>query len=450
MARFQFGGSVLIVKYLCDNNGRPYYQRRIPDDLRVRFGKKKLSIPLDPAQGAPAIQVQRLAKSHDALFKALRQDPNLSMTEEKLAALAILQQFGLEPGVGQQRLDPRFDEAAQYDDQPFLSEFHDELSELLRSGKFTNAHRLAYKALEGPLPILLSEMLPIYFEHHRRGAESVWKKKQEQYWQKLVHYFGDISALSVDREKARAYRSHRESLGLKSQSVQKDLNIVRAVFEVCIREVPLKMTNPFEGLSATAHGQDAKRREPFSLDELQRLVSAALHRSDDIRRIALACALTGARIGEIVGLRKCDCKFDVRVPYVEFVEYPNRRLKTANSVRKVPVVVPLRAELEKQLEEDTNSEALFPRYNRLEALLNASGASAAVNKWIRDDLGLHKTAHSLRHTMADLLREAGVTEDLREELLGHGRQKSADTYGLGRSLNLKIDALNAALTGLRF
>jgi hypothetical protein len=49
MATLQLNGSVLIVKYLYDNNGSPYYQRRVPSDLQVRFGRTKLAIGLDPA-----------------------------------------------------------------------------------------------------------------------------------------------------------------------------------------------------------------------------------------------------------------------------------------------------------------------------------------------------------------------------------------------------------------
>lgn len=444
MATLHLNGSVLIVKYLYDNNGSPYYQRRVPRDLVNRFGKTKLAIALDPAHGSPAIQVQRIARKHDALFKAFRNDPNLAVSEQKLAALTLLDNFGLSEGAAQERLDPRFDEAAIYDDQPHLSEFHDYLIDLQRDGKLTNVDKLAFRALQGPLPVSLSEMPQIYFEHHKRGSDPIWRKKQLQYWDKLVNFLGDIPAESVSRERAREYRAHREAQGLKSQSVQKDLNIVKAVFRVCIRELPLKITNPFDGLTATAHGMDAEKRPSLTLAELLTVIDSAVRRSDEIRRIALACALTGARIGEVVGLRKEDCKFSGKVPYVSFVEYGARRLKTRNSIRDVPVLPILLSELKRQVAECGDSGALFPRYNDMKSAPKASGASAAVNKWFREELEISKTAHSLRHSMADLLREAEVTEDLREELLGHGRQKSADNYGLGRSLDKKLGAVRAA------
>ncbi len=444
MALLRVNGSVLIVKYLYDNNGSPYYQRRIPDDLRILFRKSKLSIALDPSNGPAAIQVQRLAKSHDALFRALRNNPDQPVAEEKLAAFALLDNFGLKPGDADYRLDSRFDEAARFDDQPHLSEFHDYIIDLKREGRLTKADKLAYKALQGPLPVSLSEMPRVYFDHHRRGSESVWRKKQLEYWEKLVDFLGDIPAESVDRDKARAYRSHRESLGLKSQSVQKDLNIIKAIFNVCIRELPLHIKNPFDGLNATGGGKDAQQRSPLTVEETKLLIESALMSSDEIRRIALTCALTGARIGEVVGLRKSDCNFAGKVPYLSFVEYGERRLKTRNSIRDVPIVPLLLSELKKQMLASQCEESLFPRYNSMTAAPRSSAASAAMNKWLKEALSIPKTAHSLRHTVADLLRNADVPEDLREELLGHGRQRSGDIYGLGASLRKKIDCLNQA------
>jgi len=444
MASLRINGSVLIVKYLYDNNGSPYYQRRVPDDLRNRFRKSKISIALDPANGIPAMQVQRLAKKHDLLFKALRNNPDQPLADEKLAALTLLDNFGLKPGDARERLDPRFDKAAEFDDQPHLSGFFDYLIELQREGRLTSSEKLALKAIQGPLPVSLSEMPEIYFEHHRRGSEPLWRKKQLQYWSKLVAFLGDVPAESVDRNKARAYRSHRESLGLKSQSVQKDLNIIKAIFGVCIRELPLSMDNPFDRLNSTGAGIDAEQRVPFTTEELRLVIDSACARSDEIRRIALTCALTGARLAEVVGLRKSDLKISGELPYFSLVNYGARRLKTRNSIRDVPMVPLLVNELQKQQKDSGGSEALFPRYNDMKLAPKASGASAAVNKWLRDELHIEKTAHSFRHSMADLLREAGVTEDLREELLGHGKQKASDNYGLGRSLDKKMNAMKAA------
>ena len=90
MAKFIINQSTLIVKYLFNNHGQAWYQRRVPNDLQERLGRTKFNIKLDPAAGQPIALVQRLAKEHDALFKSLRDNPTLTIPEKKLAALAIL------------------------------------------------------------------------------------------------------------------------------------------------------------------------------------------------------------------------------------------------------------------------------------------------------------------------------------------------------------------------
>ncbi len=94
MAILQLPRSHLYVKYLYDNNGSPYFQIRIPADLKHRFNNRaKISIPLHVEDGAPVIQVQRLANNHKLLFRALRADPSLTLTDEKAAALTFLRGY---------------------------------------------------------------------------------------------------------------------------------------------------------------------------------------------------------------------------------------------------------------------------------------------------------------------------------------------------------------------
>ncbi|MGA1727827.1 MAG: hypothetical protein ACO38U_06175, partial [Burkholderiaceae bacterium] len=62
MAALELLGQRLIVKYLYDNHGSPYFQMRVPEDLFERFGRrKKISIARRVEDGRPSIEVQRLA-----------------------------------------------------------------------------------------------------------------------------------------------------------------------------------------------------------------------------------------------------------------------------------------------------------------------------------------------------------------------------------------------------
>jgi hypothetical protein len=89
-------------------------QRTFANDLVVA---KKISIALREENSPPSIQVQRLAKNHKALFKAMRNDLSLSTADEKVAALALLQSHRLKVGDGNIRLE-NWSSEAYPDDQP--------------------------------------------------------------------------------------------------------------------------------------------------------------------------------------------------------------------------------------------------------------------------------------------------------------------------------------------
>lgn len=444
MAILAINNTTLIVKYLYDNNGTWYYQRPVPKDLQLRLGRKKISEKIDLSKGNVAIQAQRIAKSHSLLFENLRADPELIVPSQKLAAISLMAIFGLNPLDGNQAasISPKVLKDFPYiDTHPHLNSFEDYLDQIRDDGKeLSNVEKLALKALREPLPVLLSEMPAVYLEHHNKGKDENHIKKTHEYWNKFMQFTGDIAAEGVTREVARSYKNHRESLGLKTASVKKDLAIVKAIFNTCILEIPLKIRNPFEKLTISGLEKDAEKRIPFTSDELKKIYQQCLLEDDDIRRIIVCTLATGARLGEIVGLRKQDVHLDAEVPYIEITEYGKKTVKTRNSNRLIPLLPQAIKALKKQLSVET-TEMLFSRYNDGIKKPNADGASSAINKWLKTTLNISKTTHSLRHSAEDLLRHANVTEDIREELTGRGKQTMSDRYGWGHSMKRKKTAL---------
>src|SRR5450759_1658268 len=76
---------------------------------------------------------------------------------------------------------------------------------------------------------------------------------------------------------------------------------------------------------------------------------------------------------------------------------------------------------------------LFPRYAR-DIYIRATHDRNTINKWLSESLGIQKTTHSLRHSMKDLLRDAGISEEVSKQLLGHGSRSISDQYGSGFTL----------------
>lgn len=447
MALLAINNTTLMVKYLYDNNGSWYYQRPVPKVLQHRLGLKKISQKIDLSKGNSIIQVQRLAASHTTLFRDLKADPKLIVSEQKMAAISLLAIYGLKSGDGNESVsisEKALGNLPYIDMQPHLNEFHAVLEQLEQDKvTLTYAQEMAKKALREPLPVLLSEMPAIYLEHHPKGNDKDHQEKTLEYWKKFTNFVGDKAAESITRDIARAYKNHRESLGLKTASIKKDLAIVKAIFNKCILEIPLKMTNPFEKLTISGLEKDAEKRIPFTNEELKKIFQACVAQDDDIRRIIICTLATGARLGEIVGLRKKDVHLDAEVPYIEIAEYGNKTVKTRNSNRLIPLLPQAIKALKKQLSNET-SEMLFSRYNDGIKKPDADAASATINKWLKTTIKTSKTTHSLRHSTEDLLRYADVTEDIREELTGRGKQTMSDRYGLGHAMKTKKTALTKA------
>lgn len=439
----------LIVKYLYDNNGLTYFQIRIPNDLRVRFdGKTKIAIPLHQENGAPVIQVQRLGKSYKAIFRAMRADPNLGSSDQKLAALALLHKYDLKVGDGTVRLEP-WDPAAQYDDQPHLAPLLDEIIDISRERPLQEHEKLALRALQGPLPTTLSELLEVYFQNHKRGRDNAFRKATGVYWGKLVEFASDIPLEALDREKAKAYVHARLEEEVTRATVEKELKIFRAIINKGIKELNLKVSNPFLDITIPdGLGLESKERIKFTVEEHRTAIRAAIEANDELRTIVLVAAFTGCRIGEAVGLRVRDCHLTTETPHLSFEEYGARRLKTKNSIRRVPVLPPLKRALESQIGRLGDSEAIFPSYNDMENEPASDSASAAANKWLKKHASSHKTMHCFRHSVTDLLRNASVNEELRREITGGGRQFHADRYGEGVALENKYHALEIAFKDL--
>ena len=392
----------------------------------------------------PAKQVANLARTHDMLFEAYRGNPDLILPEKKLSALLTLQEFGLKQGDANTKLGFGQNQGYDINDTPHLDEFYDLMDELSRDGKLTEVDRLAMQALKSPLPTFLSEVLEIYFNHHPdgKGDDETFRIKMKRDWDRFVELVGDCPAEQLTRDMARQYVEHRESEGKKSATVQRELNTLRAIVAVAILEGEVEVSNPFERIRPTKK-DDAKKRLSYTYDELALIRNKCLEINDDIRHLILIEMYTGARIGEIVGLRKQDCTFVQKIPCIKITPYDKRTLKTSNSTRVIPLI-PEAQEIALRAINQSETDALFPRYNNLIDKPRADSASTYASKWLKELTQTDKTTHTFRHTLRDMFRNADITKDLQDEIHGGAKQNIADTYGEGSSVDRKLKALKKA------
>ncbi|SEU04824.1 Phage integrase family protein [Paracoccus homiensis] len=220
-------------------------------------------------------------------------------------------------------------------------------------------------------------------------------------------------------------------------TVERYLKQVSPVITTAIREFELPITNPFIGVTIPNKSEGQRKpRASFSTAEL-RAIQEACRGKNDQRRWAIAMLSdTGARLAEVVGLRKSDVVLDDPVPHIVITGHPQRRLKTPASKRKVPLIGEALWAAQQGMQ--TAGDLLFPDFapRQPDSPVNAASASAALNKWLKDNKLVREgqTIHSFRHTMRDRLRHVEAPKEVADAIGGWARQSVGDGYGDGYEL----------------
>ena len=449
MAKFLIYGQEIIVPYLVYKGVKkntPYYQRRVPLPLVARFGKQVIKQKLDKKDGPFARQAINLAAWHDQLFASMIANSNIVVPADKKAAEGLLFTYGLKPGDGQIKLTALQNGGPEFTDQPQLVGFDVDYAEKAERGTLTDTERLAMQALYNPLPVMCSELWDAYLKDEQRTAK--WIKKHKMYFDRFIRVVGDLPVETLNIENARAYRDERERLKLKSETIQKEIKFIKAVLNKGMRELSINVRNPFDGVRANKLGKDSVKRETLNTAELKGVIAACQASGDDLALILLLVAFTGARLGEIIGLRLEDIRLAGRVPSIHIREYGQRTLKTSNSERILPLhpmVLPL-LKLQYKTVAKEKKKVLFPRYADGKSMPSSDTASATLNKRLKVLITQkHITNHCFRHTLEDRMRNSDIPKDRRDEFLGHAKQDSGDNYGEGRALEFKKRDLLKAL-----
>jgi integrase len=133
---------------------------------------------------------------------------------------------------------------------------------------------------------------------------------------------------------------------------------------------------------------------------------------------------SGMRLGEICGLHLEDVKKVDGVWCFDVNGEDDKRLKTLSSKRVIPLH-PALIQLGFLAFVDTLRKKGQPRMWPNLKRRGTDGYCHAIGKWFQRFNRQHvttdplKTFHSLRHTFADTLKQAGVQETLISELMGH-------------------------------
>lgn len=269
----------------------------------------------------------------------------------------------------------------------------------------------------------------------------------------LVRIIGDLPVDLISRQDARKFRETALKLPPRlyqlpdGQSLEEVIktatstisfttfnNYVKNLttfFTYAIREGYCER-NPFDGLRVKQRGKVSEERSVFAEADLRRLFSKENYASSSGRKpnqywLPLLGLYTGARLNELCQLYLDDV---VTINGVDCLHIrasrPDQKLKTALSERLVPIHSKLKALgfiefIQKQ--RAAGHQRVFPELT----CHKKHGYGAAPSKWftrVREQLGFRdgegqKDFHSFRHTIADHLKQKGISEALVGGLLGH-------------------------------
>ena len=194
---------------------------------------------------------------------------------------------------------------------------------------------------------------------------------------------------------------------MKPSTAKTNIKMLAAIFNLYIVDNEADFKNPFQKINVEDTVSDISKRDPMP-PEIIKAVRDKLT-GDDVT-IWNMLVLSGARIGEIVGIRSAD----VLDGFLKIEPNAKRDLKNASSKRVIPMLLKLPAR---------DSEFYFA--NTVNAI---TVRLALVIRKVTADTKI--TTHSLRHAVTDTLREGGIDSIFEDFFLGHAPNSvAASSYG---------------------
>jgi integrase len=427
-----------------------YFRRRYPEDLKHRFGGRATKrISLGTESKPEAVKKAREMLARDEASYALMRNPEASHTPVDLtrAAISVLDRLGVTPcpSDSESERERKSVELHEHFSQKYMNRqeadrnpYTGETPSVARY--FNELDREVVRAYKGePAEKRLSDALVHYLTNHSKGQQRKFKNDTTYKIQTVIDTVGDMPLQDYRRHHAESVRDFSLSTGVTTATVRRNNNTISVVFDDGNLAFDLRLpSNPFQKLPIKNEGKDEKPRIPFTSDELISLAEA-IRLTDDDRRYILGLQInTGARLGEITGLRLSDVVLDHAVPHIVITPHDLRGTKTDNT-RRVPLVGVSLWSAERAVSNSKNQDFLFPRYVNLTAKSGeqnrANSASATLNKWIKRTIGSsEKTTHCFRHALIDRLRAVEAPMELSDEITGHATPVVGRSYGTGHRL----------------
>lgn len=447
----EFGAFRLMCKYVTQkkNSAVWYYRRRIPSDVAklhinksTRKADSQIFVSLKTTDKALACKrADEKTRQLDALWASHRGNPRDIV--DPAISLARIKAAGLNAGDGKTAIDDQGLSLPPIDDFVEaligIRDTHDDAPPISAQDKLTID--ILYGA---PVPKTLKDAQELYLTLGKGPKNKVGRGQFDRAWNLLFDVAGNKVLADVRRADANEYVSHLIKRGVSAETIRKYISQISPAIKLAIKEFELSDTNQFEGVVIANKGEESSRKRiPYTDAELK-AIKAKCHEVNDPRRwLLLALADTGARLSELLGMEKADVFLDAPIPYIHIHPNSTRRVKTEGSNRTVPLVGDALWAFQTAMKQ--SSPYVFPSLlpDTLGIDFSSGNVSSSLGKWLKTNKLARKgqVIHSLRHTIADRLRNAGISKELMDAIGGWQTDGMSSRYGEGYSLESKRDAL---------
>jgi len=280
----------------------------------------------------------------------------------------------------------------------------------------------------------LSEALEVYLKLKGFNKDKTFYMGAKRNIKYVIDLLGDRPLDNYSSSEAASFRDYLLKKGLTISSVKRNFSTIRSIINITIQEHGLNINNPFSK-TYMPEIEDKQYRESIPAYTIKNIQSLCREYDDDLRWLIALLSDTGMRLGEGVGLLKSDINIDCEIPHIKLIPHVWRSLKTKSSQRIIPLVHESLWACKKILEHNNNSIYAFPRYTSKDKC-NANSASAALNKWMKEQLPKNYVIHGFRHSFRDRLRAAECPSEILDQLGGWSLKSVGQSYGKGYDIDV--------------
>lgn len=296
----------------------------------------------------------------------------------------------------------------------------------------------------GIKPLEFDELSSIYMAEHSVNLKPASQRDNASAHKALKRFTKGIDWKTHTRSEVSAVRDAMRESGLADTTVNKMMAKLSAVMNWAVQNGHVDHDYT-KGLKLK--GAESNRRA-FRDDELAKVMETITTEREPHKRLfGMLAVITGARCGELAQLTKADIVNEAGQVCIDINSNNGKSLKNKGSARVVPLIDGAYGFSLKEFSEWVNA---LPDDNSPVFGMSRDIASKWFNEKVlpkalpeRDkDLVLH----SLRHTMATMMKRSGVAESIAGDVLGHASQSiTFGLYGKARSVALMAEALNKTL-----